>query len=53
METWLQALFASVSSEIDSQSRQYAEILDSDTRSEVEHATALRLQAVLLYHGYQ
>ena len=47
METWLQALFASDYSEIDSQNRQKAGILDADTESEseMEHATVLRLQA--------
>lgn len=49
--TRLQALFASVYSEIDSQNRQYAEILDTDTESDVEHATALQSQAAQLYHG--
>ena len=52
VDTRLQALFASVYSEIDSQKRQYAEILDTDTESEVEHATALQSQAAQLYHGY-
>lgn len=41
VDTRLQALFASVYSEIDSQNRQYTEILDTETKSEVEHATAL------------
>lgn len=53
VETWLlQALFASIYSEIDSQIRQKAEMLNTDTESEVEHATVLRVQAALLYHGY-
>lgn len=47
MKAWLQALLASVHSEIDSQNRQEAEHLDTDTEKKVEHATALRLQAAL------
>lgn len=39
VETWLQALFASVYSEIDSQNRQKAEILDTDTECEVRSGT--------------
>ena len=52
VDTRLQALFASIYSEIDSQNRTKAEIHDTDTESEMEHATVLRLQAALLYHGY-
>jgi hypothetical protein len=46
------SLLASVYSEIDSQNRQKAEILDTDAECEAKRATALRLQAAMLYHGY-
>ncbi|KAJ8106277.1 hypothetical protein OPT61_g9642 [Boeremia exigua] len=45
VEIWLQASFASISSEIDSQNRQKAEMLNADTENQVEHTTSLRSQA--------
>lgn len=49
VETWLEALFASVYSEIDSQNRTRAEILDTDTveRSGTRYSSAIASRAAL------
>jgi hypothetical protein len=52
VETWLQALFASVTPRSTPKTDSTPRSSTPTPESKVEHATALRLQAALLYHGY-